>query len=76
MKTRQKTFRRTPGFVQLTVLAVLFVALSLAVNWTYQVVRKPSELFFPVSGSFYKGPPETWRAYGRLFQRHSTPACR
>ena len=68
-----KTFRRAPGFVQLTVLVCLFVVLFLAVNWSYQVVRKPSELFFPISESFYKGPAETWRAYGRLFQRHSTP---
>jgi hypothetical protein len=75
-RTRQrwvKSFRRAPGAVQLTVLAAVFVALSLAVNWSYQVVRKPSELFFPISGSFYKDPAETWRAYGRLFERHSTP---
>ena len=48
-------------------------SLFFAVNWTYQVVRKPSELFFPISGSFYKDPAETWRAYGALFERHSTP---
>jgi len=59
--------------VQLTVLAAVFVVLSLAVNWSYQVVRKPSELPFPISGSVYKDPAETWRAYGRLFERHSTP---
>ena len=50
-----KTFRRAPGAVQLTVLAVVFVALFFAVNWTYQVVRKPSELFFPISGSVLQG---------------------
>ncbi len=75
-RTRQrwvKTFRRAPSAVQLAVLAAVFVALFIAVNWSYQVVRKPSELFFPISGSFYKGPAETWRAYGRLFERHSTP---
>jgi hypothetical protein len=68
-----KKFRAAPSVVRIPVLAVLFVALSLAVNWTYQVVRKPSELFFPLSGSFYKDPAATWRAYGRLFERHSTP---
>jgi hypothetical protein len=75
-RTRRRlvqSFRAAPGAVQLTVLAVVFVALSVAVNWTYQVVRKPSELFFPISGQFYKDPAETWRAYGRLFERHSTP---
>jgi hypothetical protein len=49
------------------------LALWLALNWTYQVARKPSELFFPVSGALYKTPAETWRAYGRLFRKHSTP---
>ena len=67
-----KRFRGTPPGVQLTVLSVVFVVLFLAVNWSYQVVRKPSELFFPISGQFYKGPPETWDAYGALFERHST----
>ena len=67
-----KRFRSTPPAVQLTVLSVVFVALFLAVNWSYQVVRKPSELFFPLSGQFNKGPPETWAAYGALFERHST----
>jgi hypothetical protein len=75
-RTRQrwaKTFRRLPGVVQIALIAVVFVASFAAVNWSYQVIRKPSELFFPISGSFYKGPAETWRAYGRLFERHSTP---
>jgi hypothetical protein len=68
-----KRFRSTPPAVQLTVLSVVFVALFLAVNWTVQVFRKPSELFFPISESFYKDPVDTWRAYGKLFERHSTP---
>jgi hypothetical protein len=68
-----RRFRSTPPAVQLTAVGVVFVALFLAVNWSYQVVRKPSELFFPISGQFYKGPPETWAAYGAVFERHSTP---
>jgi len=44
----------------------------LAVNWVYQVVRKPSELFFPVSGTLNKTPAETWRQYAPLFQKYST----
>jgi hypothetical protein len=58
--------------VQITLVVGVFFALFLGVNWTYQVVRKPAELWFPVSGSFYKGPAETWRVYGALFERHST----
>jgi hypothetical protein len=41
-------------------------------NWLYQVARKPTELFFPVSGTLKKTPTETWRQYGPLFQRYST----
>jgi hypothetical protein len=44
----------------------------LAANWVYQVVRKPTELFFPVSGALAKTPTETWRQYGPLFRGHST----
>jgi hypothetical protein len=52
--------------------AVLVITLWLTVNWIYQVARKPSELFFPVSGTLYKTPGQTWRAYGSLFRKHST----
>lgn len=48
------------------------VAVWLLLNWTYQVVRKPSELLFPVAGVLYKTPAETWRVYAPLFNRHST----
>jgi hypothetical protein len=53
------------------VLGILAVAF-LAVNWIYQVVQKPTELFFPVSGTLYKSPSETWRDYGPLFRKYST----
>jgi hypothetical protein len=46
--------------------------LSLIVNWIYQVVRKPSELWFPVSGALYKTPSETWREYSAVFNKYST----
>jgi hypothetical protein len=36
------------------------------------VIRKPSELFFPVSGRLSKAPAETWRSYAPLFRRHAT----
>ena len=68
-----KRLRRTPRAALIGVLSLVFVVLFFAVNWTVQVVRKPSELFFPISGSFYKDPADTWRAYGGLFERHSTP---
>ena len=56
---------------------VLWVAATvaglLALNWIYQVVRKPAELFFPVSGSLSKTPSETWQQYQPIFSRYSTP---
>jgi hypothetical protein len=64
--------RRAPRSVQVTVVLSVLATLALGVNWVYQVGRKPSELFFPISGSFYKEPAATWDAYGSLFERHST----
>jgi hypothetical protein len=65
-------FRGTAGWLRVAAAVVVLVAVSLAVNWIYQVYRKPTELFFPISGSLYKDPAQTWRAYAALFRRHST----
>ena len=66
--------RRAPLAMQL-LLGVLFAAgLALAVNGIYQIARKPTELFFPVSGVLMKSPQDTWRAYGPAFRRFATPA--
>jgi hypothetical protein len=56
------------------ILAVMFTVFAMwfAINWGYQIVRKPTELFFPVRGVLAKTPPETWRQYGSLFNEHST----
>ena len=43
-----------------------------ALNWLVQVMRKPTELFFPVSGVLFKTPAETWRSYEPIFRAHST----
>lgn len=43
-----------------------------AANGIYQVVRKPTELFFPVSDALHKTPSQTWDAYAPLFRRHAT----
>jgi Transglycosylase SLT domain len=52
-----------------TVLAVFFAA-----NFVYHVVRKPTEMFFRVSGALNKMPLETWRQYAPLFREYSTAA--
>jgi hypothetical protein len=67
-----RAFRRAPRFLQILIGASVVVLLWFALNWMYQVVRKPSELFFPVSGTLNKTAPETWRQYGPLFLKYST----
>jgi hypothetical protein len=61
-----------PLAVRLLLLGLIAVALWWPLNWAYQVVRKPTELFFPVSGTLSKTPAQTWRSYGPLFREHST----
>ena len=61
-----------PQLMQLAVVVAAVFTLWLVTNWAYQVIRKPSELFFPVSGALYKTPTETWREYGSLFRNHAT----
>jgi hypothetical protein len=61
-----------PLAVRLLLAGLIAVALWWPLNWAYQVVRKPTELFFPVSGTLSKTPAQTWRSYGPLFREHST----
>ena len=56
----------------LTIWLVALVMTAFALNWIYQVVRKPAELLFPVSGTLAKTPAETWAQYAPLFRRYST----
>lgn len=58
--------------MQALIVLAAAVMLWFVLNWMYQVVRKPSELFFPVSGTLNKTPAETWRQYAPLFQKYST----
>jgi hypothetical protein len=67
-----RAFSRAPLLLRGAMVAVTFLTLWLAVNWIYQVVRKPSELFFPVSGTLYKTPAETWRQYAPIFRKYAT----
>jgi len=64
--------RRAPRYLQVIVGTVALVLTWFALNWTYQVIRKPSELFFPVSGTLYKSPAETWQQYAPIFRAHAT----
>lgn len=49
------------------ILAVLPLA-----NVVYQVVHKPTELFFVFGRALDKPPGETWQQYGPLFRKYST----
>ncbi len=74
-RLRRRAFRAllaAPLMVQLIIVAVVVLAFWFAANWMYQVVRKPAELFFPVSGALSKTPSETWRQYEPIFHAHST----
>jgi hypothetical protein len=74
-RLRRRTWRllrRAPRLIQITVCILALAAVALAVNGVYQVLRKPTELFFPVSGTLAKTPAQTWRDYGSLFRRYST----
>lgn len=67
-----RSYRRAPGTVRVAVAATILLSLALAINWIFQVTRKPTELLFPVSGALYKTPSETWRQYGPLFKKYAT----
>jgi hypothetical protein len=67
-----RAFRRAPALAQVLIALALTALLWVVINWMYQVVRKPSELFFPVSGTLNKTPAETWRQYAPLFEKNST----
>ncbi len=51
---------------------ILGIAGFFALNLIYQVIRKPGEIFAPLSGSLSKNPASTWESYGVLFEEHST----
>jgi hypothetical protein len=67
-----RAFRKAPAGIKFVVVAGIVVVLWATVNWVYQVVRKPTELYFPVSGALAKMPHETWRQYAPIFNAHST----
>lgn len=70
---RWRVFGYSSAPINIIIICVVaLLTLSLAINWIYQVIRKPSELFFPVSATLYKTPPETWRQYGHLFRKYAT----
>jgi hypothetical protein len=70
----RRRFRSLPLTVRIGIGAAALIIVAFAVNWVYQVARKPAELFFPVSGVLSKTPAETWRQYEPIFRAHATAA--
>ena len=67
-----RQFARAPRAVQIVAGIVIMLAVFAPVNIVYQVIRKPTELFFLVGHALDKEPAETWRQYGPLFRASST----
>jgi hypothetical protein len=63
---------RAPRWTRFVAGAIVVLVVWSVVNVAYQVIRKPTELFFPVSGTLTKPPAATWRQYGPLFREYST----
>jgi len=67
-----RRLRRAPPGVQIAAALALLALLWLTANLLVQVARKPTELFYPVSGVLHKAPTETWRHYEPMFRAHAT----
>jgi Transglycosylase SLT domain len=72
IRRKTKRLARRHRKVALIGWCALGIAVFFAVNLIYQVVRKPGELFAPVSGSLAKNPASTWQTYSALFEKYST----
>lgn len=67
-----RRLRQAPPALRGVIVAAMILVAFSAVNFVYQVVRKPVEMFFPVSGVLAKTPAETWRQYAPLFHQYAT----
>ena len=68
----RQTAARASVPARLALYLVCAAIVLVAGNFIYQVIRKPSELFFPVSSVLAKAPEQTWQAYSGLFRRYAT----
>ena len=67
-----RTLRVAPLGIRIAIAIALTAATWATLNYAVQLARKPSEVFFPVSGSLSKSPAQTWNQHGTLFESHST----
>lgn len=64
--------RGVPLWARVATGVVMLALVWLVLNALYQVLRKPAELFYPVSGALAKTPAETWSEYAPIFRAHAT----
>ena len=68
----RRELARTPRIVRIVAIVAILLPLLALTNLVWQVIRKPTELFFFVGHALDKEPAEEWRAYGALFRTYST----
>src|SRR5260370_37935547 len=69
----KRWWRPAPRPAKFLMAALVLLILWLGINWIYQVVRKPSQLVFPVSGTLYNSPGEALAAYAPSLRKFATP---
>jgi hypothetical protein len=69
-----RKLKAAPKAVRIATVTVTALAVFSVTNLVYQVVRKPTEMFFPVSDALDKPPAETWQDYAPLFRTYATAA--
>jgi hypothetical protein len=68
----QGKLKAVPTAARVVVISVAVLAVFSATNLVYHVLRKPTEVFSPLTGDFNKTPAETWRQYAPFFREYST----
>ena len=72
LRRKSKRIRKSGWKAAFVWYGIVAVVVLFAVNWAYQVARKPGEILAPISASLAKTPEATWQSYGSLFEKHST----
>jgi len=72
LKQARRVIGATPPSIRTVTVLAAAAGLFLLVNLIYHVIRKPTEMLYPVSGVLKKSPEESWRDYGALFRDYST----
>jgi hypothetical protein len=70
----RRKLANAPLAVRVAGIGGIVLATLVITNFIYQVIHKPTEMFFFVGHKLDKEPGETWRQYGTLFRKYSTSA--